>query len=509
MLIADILRIGAQRAPSHIAIVDGARKLAYDALDARTDRLAAALVAAGLGKGERIAAMMVNRAEYAELFFAAARAGSVLAHVSTRATANDLAYMLGKIGARALFIQRDLLATFEGARALGAQVERVVVVDGPGADLAAFAAIDAPHAFPALTPDDLLAINFTGGTTGRPKAVVVTHGARATSAQCGRELFGLDASDVCAVATPMFHTVGLYVWFGTVMLVGATAVMMRGWDAQRFIDLAETHAITAGMFVPTQLNDVLRAPTFLPARLRSLRKVHFAGAPMAVALLDRLEAQLPWTSFVEHYGQSETGPVTLRAAGYNAIKRESIGRPVPGIEVRIVDQATGAPCPPGVVGELVTRGPHLLSGYWDDPEQTAHAFRYGDGWLATGDLGICDGDGFIRLVDRLKDMIISGGENIYPIEIENALYRHPAVAECAVFGVPDDHWGEVPVAHVVLRPGARATAEEIIDHVERETARWKRPRVVEFVRELPKTAVGKIQKNVIRDPYWRSRPRRI
>ena len=509
MLIADILRVSAQRAPTQLAIIDGPRRLAYGALDADTDRLAAALIATGLGKGERIAAMMVNRSEYATLFFAAARAGAVLAHVSTRATASDLAYMIGKVGVRALFIQRDFLPIFEAARALGASCERVIVVDGPGEDLGAFAAIDAPRAFPALTPGDPLAINFTGGTTGKPKAVVVTHGDRAASALCGRELFDLDAQDVCAIATPMFHTVGLYVWFGTVMIVGATAVMMRGWDAQRFIDIVETHEVTAGMFVPTQLNDLLRAPTFLPARLRSLRKVHFAGAPMAVALLDRLEAQLPWTSFTEHYGQSETGPVTLRSAGFNAIKRESIGRPVPGIEVAILDQSTGKPCPPGMVGELVTRGPHLLSGYWDDAEQTAHAFRYGDGWLATGDLGTCDADGFIRLVDRLKDMIISGGENIYPIEIENALYRHPAVAECAVIGIPDDYWGEVPVAHVVLHAGAKASAAELIAHAEALTARWKRPRAIEFVAELPKTAVGKIQKNLIRDPYWRNRPRKI
>lgn len=339
--------------------------------------------------------------------------------------------------------------------------------------------------------------------------MVVNHRARAQSALCGRELFEIDSTDVCVVATPMFHTVGLYVWFGTVMLVGATAVMMRGWDAQRFIDAAETHSITAGMFVPTQLNDVLRTPTFLPARLRSLRKVHYAGAPMAVALLDRLEAQLPWAHFIEHYGQSETGPITLRSAGYNAVKRDSIGRPVPGIEVRIVDPETGTPCPPGVVGELVTRGPHLLAGYWAEPEQTAEVFRYGDGWLATGDLGICDADGFIRLVDRSKDMIVSGAEKIYPIEIENALHRHPAVAECAVFGIPDDHWGEVPAAHVVLHDGARASAQELIDHVERETVRWKRPRVVEFVTALPRTAVGKIRKDTLRDTYWRDRPRRI
>jgi acyl-CoA synthetase (AMP-forming)/AMP-acid ligase II len=169
----------------------------------------------------------------------------------------------------------------------------------------------------------------------------------------------------------------------------------------------------------------------------------------------------------------------------------------------------GRPCPPGIVGELVTRGEHVLRFYWDDPAETRHAFRHGDGWLATGDLGTVDADGFITLVDRAKDMIVSGGENIYPVELENALFRHPAVADCAVFGIPDDHWGEVPVAHVVLRDGARANATELIAHVEHEVARWKRPRLVEFVAALPRTAVGKTRKDVLREPYWRNRQRRI
>ncbi len=508
LLFGEILRSSARAAGARTALIDGEQTMSYAEFDARCDSLAAALVTAGFARGDRIAVMMMNRVEYAQLFFAAARAGLILCHLSTRSTPRDIAHLLGKVAARALFIQQDMLIQFESARGLGASCERLIVIGDADSEFHAFIDQAVPAAMPDLTPDDLLGLTFTGGTTGSPKAVAVTHGARCTNVIGGMSDFGIGAGDVCVIATPMFHTVGLYVWFGTVIAVGATALLQPNWQPRRFLDAAERHGASATLLVPTQLIDLLGAPEFLPRRLGAMRTIHHAGAPMAGALLDRLEATLPWVRFIEHYGQSETGQITLRAPEFNRSKRESVGRPVPGIEARIVDQ-DGVPLPPGVVGELVTRGPHLLRGYWNDPEQTAAAFRYGDGWLATGDLGRCDGDGFITLVDRAKDMIVSGAENIYPIELENALYRHPDVVECAVFSIPDEHWGEVPAAHVVLRADATVDKIELAAHVERETARWKRPRLIEFVASLPKTAIGKIRKNVLREPYWRHRSRRI
>jgi fatty-acyl-CoA synthase len=508
MLMGDILRASARRAPAAIALSDGARTLSYGDFDADSDRLSAALTAAGFAKGDRVGVMMTNRIEYALLFFAAARAGVVLTHLSTRSTPREIAHLVAKVGIRALVVQDDFVATCVAAEGLGAAWERLIVVGGEADDFQALMRAGGQREPPTLSPDDLLAINFTGGTTGRPKGVAVSHRARVTSALSASACFGIDADDVCVVATPMFHAVGLYVWFGAIVGVGATAVLMPGWDADRFLATAERHAATAALFVPTQLSDILRVPSFAPERLAAMRHVHHAGAPMPVALVDRLEAALPWATLSEHYGQSETGPVTLRPPEFNRSKRGSIGIPVPGVEARIVD-AAGRPCPPGAIGELVTRGAHVLAFYWDDREETRHAFRYGDGWLATGDLGTVDADGFITLVDRAKDMIVSGGENIYPAELENALFRHPAVADCAVFGIPDDHWGEVPAAHVVLREGLRASAQDLIAHVEREVVRWKRPRLVEFVAALPRTAVGKTRKDILREPYWRSRQRRI
>jgi acyl-CoA synthetase (AMP-forming)/AMP-acid ligase II len=266
--------------------------------------------------------------------------------------------------------------------------------------------------------------------------------------------------------------------------------------------------VTGVLLVPTQLADLISHPAFSRDRLRSLRHINYAGAPMPLALYDRLTEALPDVAFTENYGQSETGPMAIRRAFHPQDRRATSGRPPHNVETRVVDPQ-GKEVPPGVLGEIVTRGTHLLKEYWGDPDQTAALFRGGDGWLWTGDIGMRDEDGFITLVDRSKDMIVSGGENIYPTETENALYEHEAVAECAVFGVPDDRWGEVPAAHVVLRSGARVTEDALIAFATERIARYKRPRLIKSVAELPKTAIGKVQKNVIRAPYRQGRSRAI
>jgi len=503
----DLLRDRARRAPAASALIEGGRRLSYAEFDAASDRLAASLVASGLAPGARLGAMMTNRSEYALLAFAAARAGLVLAHFSTRSTGRDLAYMIGKVGIAMLCVQHDLLPVVAAAREAGAAWPRIVPVGGAEDGFAALAAGETAK-LPEIDPEALLALNFTGGTTGLPKAVAATHRARLASIAAAEAGFGLRPRDRCILATPMFHTVGLHVWFGATIAAGAAALPLAGWDVERFLALVEHQAATAVLLVPTQISDVLRAPLFAPERLAGLRQIHFAGAPMPAALLDRLEAELPGIAAIEHYGQSETGPLALRPPTADRARRGSVGRAMRGVELAIVD-AHGNRQPPGTIGEVLARGDCLLRDYWGDRAETEAAFRFGDGWLATGDLGFLDMAGFLTLVDRAKDMIVSGGENLYPVEIENALHRHPAVAECAVFGVPDDHWGEVPIAHVVLRAGMQATAQELIALVEHETARWKRPRVVEFVAALPRTAVGKIQKNLLRAPYWAARARRI
>lgn len=504
MLAGELLRLAAARFPDKPALIDGDRGLTFREFDRAANRAAQALLALGLRKGSRAAILSANAMEFAVLYFGAARAGVILATLTTRSTPRDIVYMLDKIGAEALFYGTSFAAT---AEAQVVSLKHRIELDR--ASFAAFMAKgrdDAPAV--ALDIDDPLAMTFTGGTTGFPKGVLVTHRARYTTAvTCGVE-FGLDERDICLVATPLFHAAGLFVWFQPAVMLGCTCVMMGGWNADRFMDLVERHAVTGTLLVPTQLADLIAHPAFSAQRLRTLRHINYAGAPMPLALYDRLTEALPQVAFTENYGQSETGPMTIRRAFHPHDRRATSGRPPHNVETKVVD-AAGREVPPGVPGEIVTRGTHLLKEYWGEPEQTAALFRGMEGWLWTGDIGVRDADGFITLVDRSKDMIVSGGENIYPTEIENALYEHEAVLECAVFGIPDERWGEVPAAHVVVRRGVALTEDALIAFAAQRIARHKRPRLVKFVETLPKTAIGKVQKTVIRAPYWQGRSRAI
>jgi fatty-acyl-CoA synthase len=513
MLIGELLRLSAARFPDKVALIEGDRQLTYREFDRAANRAAQALLALGLRKGDRAAILSFNSIAFAILHYGAARAGVILAALTTRATPRDLAYMLNKVGARALFFDGSLGAMAQTARGEVASLKHLVALgEADGAGSISFAQfMERGHdEAPAVTLDvhDPYAMTFTGGTTGFPKGVLVTHHARyATAVTCGVE-FGLDERDICLIATPMFHAAGLYVWFQPAVMLGCACVFIGPWDIARFVEAVERHRVTGTLLVPTQLADLVAHPAFAVERLATLRHINYAGSPMPLALLDRLEAALPNVAFTENYGQSETGPMTVRRAFHPRDKRGTSGRAAHNVETRVVD-FHGRPVAPGTVGEIVTRGAHVLKEYWDEPEQTAALFRSGDGWMWTGDLGVCDADGFITLVDRSKDMIISGGENIYPTEIENALYQHAAVAECAVFGIPDERWGEAVAAHVVLRDAASVTEDALIAFAGERVARHKRPRLVRFVERLPKTAIGKVQKNVIRAAYWQGRERKI
>ena len=507
MLAGELLRLAAERFPDKPALIDGDRALTFREFDRAANRAAQALLAIGLRKGSRAAILSQNSMEFALLYFGAARAGVILATLTTRSTPRDVGYMLNKIGAEALFYAGPFAESAQGTAAQVPSLRHRIALDERS--FAAFMAKgrdEAPDV--PLDLDDPLAMTFTGGTTGFPKGVLVTHRARYTTAvTCGVE-FGLDERDICLVATPMFHAAGLFVWFQPAIMLGCTCVLFGGWDAERFIELVERHAVTGTLLVPTQLADLIAHPAFSAQRLRTLRHINYAGAPMPLALYDRLTEALPNVAFTENYGQSETGPMTIRRAFHPHDRRSTSGRPPHNVETKVVDP-DGREVPPGVLGEIITRGTHLLKEYWGEPEQTAALFRGNDGWLWTGDVGVRDADGFITLVDRSKDMIVSGGENIYPTEIENALYEHEAVLECAVFGIPDERWGEVPAAHVVLRAGAGLTEDALIAFAAERIARHKRPRLVKFVEDLPKTAIGKVQKNLIRAPYWQGRSRAI
>ena len=512
MLIGEILSDAAARLPDKTAVRMGGFEQSFIALDRAANRVGNALVNAGFGKGRNVGILSPNCPEYPAIHFGAARSGAVLAHLSTRVSDGEIERILGGTDIEALFVHESLAAKLLALRGSLPGLQRIVLVGGAATAGAAgfeeFVA-DAPEAPPAVAigPGDPCLINFTGGTTGLPKGVVASHESRVIGSLRARREFALRDDDVFCCSTPLFHIAGLLVWFQSGILNGNTQVLMPGWDAGEFMRLVAEEGVTAAFLVPTQINAVIGHPGFSAERLKGWRYCNFGGAPMPGALSERMMAALPHVKWVEQYGQSETGNLTVRPPQFARSKTGSAGRAFRDVEIAIFD-ADDRPLPPRGIGELVTRGAHRMLGYYKDPGATA-AVTAAEGWIRTGDVGYLDEDGFLFLVDRSRDKIVSGGENVFPTEIEDALSRHPAVNECAVFGIPDERWGEVPAAHVVLEAGAQADEETLIAFVAGRIARHKRPRHIRFVDDMPKTPVGKIQKNLIRAPYWEGRERAI
>lgn len=518
MLAGDLPRKSAIRVPDHVALIGRDQRLTYAQFDERANQLANALLELRLAKGAKVAILSTNCPEYAIAYFAIARTACVSVHCSTRSNPDELAYALNKVEAEVLFLESRFAQVIEAALPKIAKPVRLILLDRPGDETVQL--LDAVHidtfvnGRSAETPkvvlddNDSLAITFTGGTTGFPKAVVVSHKARCASALAAAVDFGLGENDVVLISTPLFHAAGLFVWFGTAIMLGTTVVLPDAWNPVQFMNLVEKEKITAAFFVPSQLNDLITHPAFSPTPLKSLRNIGYAGAPIGPALLQRVRSALPHVSFTENYGQSEACPISIRCERHGEEKLETVGRAASNAEIGIVDQE-GNLLPPGETGDIVTRGDQVFDSYYNDPEETAKAFKLQGGWLLTGDVGFLDEEGFLTLVDRSKDMLVSGGENVYPAEIENALYGHDAVVECAVFGIPDERWGEVAAAHVVLSADAVISEDELIDFCAQKLARFKRPRVIKFVDSLPKTPVGKIRKNELREPYWVGRGKKI
>lgn len=517
MLIGETLRASANRAPDKVAVVGKGIRLSYADLDRKADELATALLSLQLGDAAKVAVLSTNRPEYAIAYFGIARTNYVSVHCSTRSTAADLAYVLNKTGAAVLFAESCFLDIVREALANLDREVRLYLLDGAGENargdvpgMIDLAAAASSTNGPSIDQgdDDGLAITLTGGTTGLPKAVLVSHRARYAAAEMAVETFGLSADDVMLASTPLFHTVGLFVWFGVGITLGATIVLPEAWSPETFLSIVHEEGVTAAFLVPSQLNALISHPEFTPSPLKTLKHIGYAGAPMGRALFERVQRALPDVTFTENYGQSEACPLTVRRKEDGEGKIGTVGRAVRNTEIAVTDPG-GNFVPAGTTGNIAVRGETTFTEYFNDPAETEKAYRLGDGWLLTGDVGFLDDDGFLTLVDRSKDMLISGGENVYPTEIENALYQHDAVNECAVIGIPDDHWGEVPAAFVVLADGADPDEQELIAFCAERIARFKRPRSITFVDSLPKTTVGKIRKNVLREPFWKDQEKNI
>ncbi len=518
MLTGEMLARSAHRFPTRPAVSQGLQIISYQELDGRADQMARKLVALGLPAGTTVGIISRNLPEYGISFFGVARSGYILTNVSVLYAPDEMLYVLRKARIEVLIFDQQFTDTVMAVLPDLPGIRTVIEIGAaaPAAGHLRFNDFCAPCAAdePALPPLPLLqedapfCMTYTGGTTGRPKGVLCSHRARAITAHTVMVEEAIDERDVVGIVTPMFHVAALNIMFQPAILAGASTVLLAKWSPQGFIEMVEQSGMTACFMVPTQAASLLQAPEFDPDKLRNWTKVSFAGAPLPDWVQHELRARLPWLHITQIYGQSEMGVIAVLRHWYLPAKLGSVGRQPYNVDVRVVNQ-DGTDVAPGEIGEVVSRGANLMLGYFDEPAQTREFFRLGDDWGWSGDLASVDADGFITLIDRSKDMIISGGENIYPKEIENVIFELPEVADCAVFGIPQPPWGEVPAAWISLQPGQQLSAEQVLAHCEAKLARFKRPRLVEFVTEFPKTAIGKIQKNLIREQYWRDQDKKI
>ena len=506
MLTGDMLRRATERFPGKSAIIWEGRHTSYADLNADANRFAHALAGLGLKKGEKAGIISRNRTEYGIVFFGAAKSGCVLVNVSVLYAPDELQYVLNKADVQAL-IYEDLFADkIEAVKPLCPKIETYIPIGQPFNDFIAGHSAGEPDV--EIDERDPFSMTYTGGTTGLPKGVLASHRARAVTAHTVMVEEKIDERDIVGIVTPLFHIAALNIMFQPAILAGATVTLLSKWEPADFAKMVRDTGMTANFMVPTQAGMVVQDPGFDSADYATWRRVSFAGAPMPDWVQRDFFEKLPKVQLTQIYGQSEMGVIAVLPHWHLPERLGSIGRSAYNVDIACV-HPDGTPIKPGEIGELVSRGDNLMTEYYGEPEQTANFFSLGDGWAWSGDLATVDVEGFYTLIDRSKDMIISGGENIYPKEIEDALYEHDAVAECAVFGIPEDKFGEVPAAYILLKVGMTAIEDEIVDHCVARLARFKRPRLVKFVDDFPKTPIGKIQKNFLKEPYWADQEKKI
>jgi acyl-CoA synthetase (AMP-forming)/AMP-acid ligase II len=510
MLTGDMLRRAAERFPDKPAVICNDAAVTFRDLAKRSAQFANALLAQGLGRGTRVAILARNRTEYVTAFFGTALSGAVLVNVSVLYAVEELVYVLDKADVDALIFEDAFAEKVAAALPRLPRIRlRIAIgdaVDGAVPFEAFYGGQSDTSPAVEMSEDDPFCMTYTGGTTGRPKGVLASHRARAVTAHTVVVESGVNESDVVAIVTPLFHVAALNIMLQPAVLVGATSVLLGKWDVREFARLSRVYGISAAFMVPTQVSMIVSDPEFQAADYQSWRRMNFSGAPMPDWVQRAMQEKLPQVSLTQFYGQSEMGIVASLKQRDLPHKLGCVGRQVFNADMAVLSPE-GVPVKVGEVGEICARGENVMLEYYNEPEQTRAFWRHG--WAWSGDLATIDADGFVTLVDRSKDMIISGGENIYPKEIEDVFYKHAAVAECAVFGVPDDKWGEVPVAYVNLKVGIQASTDELIEHCAQWLARFKRPRWVKLVDDFPKTPIGKIQKNVLRQPYWSGRDKKI
>lgn len=502
---ADIVRNAAKRFPHRPCVIEGDRALSFAEVDERAGRLVTALQSGGVRRGDRVALLAQNELEYLEIQVAAMRAGVILVPLNFRLAAPELAFIVGDCGPR-LLIHGPGYA--EAAAALEVPTTWHLGARGSGQSYDEMLESSPTTEPPLLDCADAATILYTSGTTGRPKGAIISNGALWSRVTMFGLEIGMRPGDTFVQGLPMFHIAANTAYSFTYR--GASIVMVKGFDARLMVRVLERLRATHVLLVPTMINLLCHEPTLPRARLDHLRMVLYGASPIPPDVLRRA-IELLRCDFLQFFGMTETaGCSLLRPADHDPVghpeRLSSAGTDALSFETRVVDEQD-RDLPAGAVGEIICRGPSVMDGYWNAPAATSAALR--GGWMHTGDLGYRCADGYLYVSDRLKDMIVSGGENVYPREVEDVLYSHPAVLEAAVIGIPHRRWGEAVHALVVLRAGAHAQTDELIAHCRGALAAYKIPKSVELVAALPKSATGKILKRQLREPYWHGPARRV
>jgi len=511
MNIGTLITNHASYRPDHLAVVFDDCRLTWREFNSRVNKLANAFLNLGISKGDKVATILPNSLELLETYWAVAKIGAVVVPLSTLTRGKGLATMLQDSDSVALITDSSFKEHLDAVRSdLSIARDRYLLTDGPGsADYQDYRELtkSAPDHEPKginVSDADPYNIMYTSGTTGQPKGIVHTHYIRAMYCALFASSFRVSPESVVMHAGALVFN-GAFVTLMPAFFSGATYVLARQFDARQMIDTIQQERVTHIMMVPSQIIAMLHAPNFSAAALQSLEMLGSVGAPLNNAYKDEINRVLPGRLY-ELYGLTE-GFVTILDKNDAVRKSASVGVPPPFFEMRIVNER-GEDAAPREAGEIVGRGPILMAGYYKRPDLTEQAVI--KGWLHSGDIGYVDEDGFLYLVDRKKDLIISGGVNVYPRDIEEIAVQHPAVSEVAVFGIPHDKWGETPLAAVVLtRPGA-VSAEELRDWINnRIEARFQKISSVVVMEDFPRNAAGKTLKRVLREPYWSGRDTRI
>jgi long-chain acyl-CoA synthetase len=521
MIITKGLMVSAKNQPNKLAIVDGKHRYTYGEFAERTAKLKKSLENLGVQKGDRVALLMLNNFRYLELLYGITAIGAIAVPLNFRLSAPEIVFQLHDAEAKVLFIHQEFMPYVAPLKDKVPSIKHYVLAEDREVqtDLTPYEELLDEQEITSLTYDaldeeDVAGLFYTSGTTGRSKGVMLTHKNLVSNAYHAAISLQYNPDTNYLHVGPMFHLADGASTFA-VTLVGGTHSHVRAFTPKIFLQALETDRPNVALLVPTMINMVVNEPEFDKYDTSSLEKIVYGASPMPVEVLKKAAAKFPKLQFNQGYGMTEASPLltilstkdhVINGTEQDEKRLTSCGKNIVGVEVRVVD-GKGNDVLPGQVGEVIARGPNIMKGYWKLREETNAVLR--DGWYYSGDMATVDEEQFIYIVDRKKDMIITGGENVYSVEVENVIYTHPDVIEAAVIGIPDEKWGEVVMAVVVKKPESTLTEKDVIVFIKPELANYKVPKVVTFVEQIPKSGAGKMLKRVLRDEYWQGTKRNV